>query len=595
MLTKKLLLTVSLFFLLTWNVFAIKWQTPGTGVNYTLDDLVTNSSGSVTFLNSEYFINDTIEIKKFDTLTLTNNDIVRFAPNTYLWINGGTILVNPSTNILLTAQDNNAGFLGVRLDSSDNAYFKNMTFEYAVSFRLVDCSPTFENCTFQYNNVGTSTSFGNGAIALFRSNPFFNNCQFLNNRRAAIQGGANINNAPKIYNSIFSGNDTYNQNVPQINLGATSTAGEDTVKIINNQILNAGGIQGGGIGFLPVGNVYAVITGNTIRNNRYGITFNGANNINAMVSYNVIDSNNIQNNPALGGSGISFTGGSAGSIGQNTIVTGNIIRANLWGITIQQRSRPHIGNINNADTSDNGKNHFINNTNTTTPGIDLYNNSPDDVDAQNNYWNTDELSAVEGKIFHNPDNGSLGVVNYQPFLTSINMPVTLKNFNATLKGNEVLLTWQTTTEENTAHFNIQKSLNGTEFYTIGTLKAKGNSNQLVNYSYTDKINTESNKHFYKLAIVDKDGTTTYSNIRLINISKKVAINFYPNPAKDYVVVESKNARNIQVLDLRGRVLINMPVQNDHNILHIQSLTSGNYILKVTNSKGEETSEKLVVK
>ncbi|MCZ2223887.1 MAG: T9SS type A sorting domain-containing protein [Chitinophagales bacterium] len=593
---KKLFLTAFSFFLIISNVSAVKWQSAGTGVKYTLDDLVTNSSGAVTFVGGEYYINDTIEIKKFDTLYLVNDATVKFAPNTYLWINYATVYINPTNNILFTAQSKNDGFLGVRLDSSStNAYFKNMTFEYAVSFKLSDCDPTFEYCTFQYNNVGTSTSFGNGAMSLFRANPIINNCQFLNNRRAAIQGGANISNAPKIYNSIFNGNNTYNQNVPQINLGATSNGGSDTVKIINNQIINAGGIQGGGIGFLPIGEVYAVISGNLIRNNRYGITLNGANNIHALISYNVIDSNNIQNNPALGGSGISFTGGSASSVGQFTTVTGNIIRANLWGITIQQRSRPNIGNITNSDTSDNGKNQFINNTNTTTPGIDLYNNSPDDVDAQNNYWNTDEVSIVETKIFHNLDQNTLGTVNYIPILTASSLPVTLKNFNATLKENEVLLSWQTSTEENTSLFNIQRSNNGTEFNTVGTLKAKGNSQQLISYNYIDKINLENNKFYYRLEIVDRDGSKTYSNTKLIYVNKKVAINFYPNPAKDYVLVESKNARTIQVIDMNGRLMLNVPVQNDHNIIHVHSLTTGNYILKVINDKGEEATEKLMIK
>ncbi len=590
---KKLLLTATLFFLIIWNASAVKWQTPGNGVKYTLSDLVTNSSGTVTFAGGEYFVNDTVEIKKYDTLYIVNNAVVNFVPNTYLWINGGVIIVNPANNVLFTAQNKTDGFLGVRVDSSSNSYFKNLTFEYAVSFKLSDCSPTFEYCTFQYNNIGSSTSFGNGAMSLFRANPIINNCQFLSNRRAAIQGGANISNAPKIYNSVFNNNNTFNQNVPQINLGATSVAGVDTVKIINCQIINAGGIQGGGIGFLPVGEVYAVITGNTIRKNRYGITLNGANNIHAMISYNVIDSNTIQNNPSLGGSGISFTGGSASSVGQFTTVTGNIIRANLWGITIQQRSRPNIGNISNSDTSDNGKNQFINNTNTTTPGIDLYNNSQDDVDAQNNYWNTDEASTVEAKIFHNPDQNTLGVVNYLPFLTSASLPVTLKSFNATLKGNEVLLSWQTSTEENTSLFNIQRSNNGNEFNTVGTINAKGTSNQLINYSYTDKINTENNKYYYRLEVADKDGSKTYSNTKLIYVNKKVAINFYPNPAKDYVLVESKNARTIQVIDMNGRLMLNIPVQNDHNIINVQSLTTGNYILKVINDKGEEATEKLI--
>ncbi len=170
-----------------------------------------------------------------------------------------------------------------------------------------------------------------------------------------------------------------------------------------------------------------------------------------------------------------------------------------------------------------------------------------------------------------------------------------KNFDAVLKRNDVLLTWQTSSEINTSHFNIQKSYNGTEFTTIGTLLAKGNSNQLVNYYYTDKINTANNKHFYRLEMVDKDGTKTYSKTRLINNSLKASIQLYPNPATDYVIVVSTNAKKIQVLDISGKAVINIDVTNNHNIVNLKSLTAGNYILAVTNNDGEVVTEKLIKK
>ncbi|MBA2760805.1 MAG: hypothetical protein H0U39_02375, partial [Segetibacter sp.] len=78
---------------------------------------------------------------------------------------------------------------------------------------------------------------------------------------AAIQGGANIANAPRIIGNLFQGNNTLNLNVPQINLGAT---GNDTVRIMNNQMLRASS-NSGGIGFLPLGNANVIITGNVIK------------------------------------------------------------------------------------------------------------------------------------------------------------------------------------------------------------------------------------------------------------------------------------------------------------------------------------------
>lgn len=391
-------------FILFFNL-AYAYNTPGTGVKWNLDDLVANSGGVVTFGSGVYTFNDTVKIQRGDTFYVSTDAVVKIAANKIFAVSG-VIFVNPPTSFLVTALDTNNRFTGMRLDSNNVSEIRKMTFEYASgSLRIADCSPTLDSCIFQKNN--TVTTFANGTIAVFRANPVIKNCQFLYNQRAAIQGGANISNAPKIISCYFLGNNVLNQNVPQINIGAT---GADTCKILNCQILRAS-TNSGGIGFLPLAACNVLINGNVIKNNRYGINLQGGNAISAVISYNQIDSNNTQGNPALGGSGIAFSGGSASSQ-QNSIVTGNLIRWNLWGVTIQGRSKPNIGNITNADTTDDGKNTFVDNS---ARKIDLFNATLDSIFAQNNYWNTGNIDSVEMKIFHRPDTtASYGPVYYTP-------------------------------------------------------------------------------------------------------------------------------------------------------------------------------------
>jgi hypothetical protein len=497
------------------------YTTPGTGIKYSLTNLVALSGGNVTYTDA-YFVNDTITISLNDTLSITTDAILKFAVGSFFEISG-TIIVNPPTGVLFTAQNTATGYLGMRLNTSVASTFKKLTFEYAVSFRLSDCSPTIDSCTFQYNNNNASTTFGNGAIALFRSNPVITNSKFLNNQRAAIQGGANIANAPKIINCLFMDNNTTNQNVPQINLGAS---GVDTVKIINNQILRASN-RSGGIGFLPIGDVRAVIWGNVIKNNRYGITFNGGSNINSAVSYNVIDSNNTEGNPITGGSGISFSGGSSTSH-QNSIVTGNYIRGNLWGITISPGgtggAKPNLGNLLNSDTTDDGKNRIYGNTNATTPFIDFYNNNVDEIMAQGNYWGADDEPTIEARIFHRPDNAALGLVNFSNYI----LPIELHSFSASLSNGVVTLQWRTSSENNSDHFQIEKSEDGRGFYLIGKLAAAGQSSLPKEYWFVDR-NLLSVKQYYRLKFIDKDGSFKYSSIVSITPGgmKGSGIKIYP--------------------------------------------------------------------
>ncbi len=513
---KTYLQSIVLIFLLTASAFS-NYNTPGTGVKWNLDDLVTNSGGLVTFSGGEYFVNDTIRISLNDTLYIYDNAVVKFAAATFLSVRG-TLLINPPLNVTFTAINTTDGYLGMRIDTSSTSELRKLTFEYAVSLRLNDCSPVIDSCIIRYNNNATSTSFGNGAIALFRASPLITNSLFLENKRAAIQGGANIANAPKIIGNTFLGNDVTNANVPQINLGTT---GSDTTKILNNRILRAS-TNSGGIGFLPIGTVNAVITGNLIINNRYGMTFNGGSNINALISYNQIDSNNTQGDPMLGGSGIAFSGGSSTSH-QNSIVTGNLIRWNLWGVTIQNGSRPNLGNLFNADTTDDGKNVFLENNNSSTPLIDLYNNSTDTIYAQNNFWGSDDSLFIEMRIFHYPDNNALGPVYYTPYI----IPVELLTFSADVLGNSVRIKWQTATELNNNGFELLR--NGE---AIAFIPGNGTTAEIKNYSYTDK-NVSAGKVRYALIQLDYDGTRTVIKEAEVEIESMpltyALMQNYPNP------------------------------------------------------------------
>jgi parallel beta-helix repeat protein len=177
---------------------------------------------------------------------------------------------------------------------------------------------------------------------------------------------------------------------------------------------NAGGIA---VSTLAGGNVICKIQGNIITNNRYGIAVYG-NNINSEIIDNVISDNNIQNDPMLGGSGINFWGDTTNV----SLVSGNEITGNLWGVTIQNKARPNLGQLG-EDTVNIGKNLIYNNGNNGTVYA-LYNNTPGDIYAENNYWGTFNLDSVEMYIFHQPDDPSLGFVDYLPikdYLTGIDV------------------------------------------------------------------------------------------------------------------------------------------------------------------------------
>lgn len=403
---KKLLIILTLFI---FSESFANYTTPGTGVSWNLDSLVNNSSGSVTISGSDYLFNDTLTISASDTVKVLSNVVMKFGTGVFIDING-ILIIDPPDSAKITAQDTILKFLGLKFeDLSDGSVLRNLIMEYGNSIRMLDCDILIDGCTLRYNTL--SSSFSSGAISFFRSNSIVSNCKIFRNRRAAIVSGANIASSPQILNNIIYENNSDNANVPQINFGAT---GPEPMIIRGNTITGLF-TNCGGISFLPVGSIpNAIIEDNIIKHNRYGIAIAGGSS-NIYINNNIIDSNNIQGNPNLGGSGINFNG----SATQNSIVTRNIIRGNLWGITVQSAAKPNMGDLSSPDTTDVGLNQIYGNGNSGQI-YDLYNNTPDSLKAENNYWGTSDPDSVEAHIYHKPDDLSLGNVNYLP-LASINL------------------------------------------------------------------------------------------------------------------------------------------------------------------------------
>ena len=402
---KKLILFIAVVFYCVHSYS--DYTTPGTSVSWNLNDLVANSSGTVTFSGGNYFINSNLSIAASDTIKILGNATVKLALNVVFLVNGA-LIVNPPDSVKFTSIDTTQKFTELRLDGASNSsMFNKFVFEYSFNgLRLLNVSPNFSNCTFRYNlNGNGSTTVP--ALNLFMSNPVITNCTFYRNYRAAIAGGSNIANAPQILNSYFIENNLLNGNVPQINLGQS---GAGTTLIRGNTIIGIS-ILSGGIAALPIGTLTVIIENNIIKKNRYGIALNGS--VNAIIRNNIIDSNNIQGLPLQGGSGLNFVG--SGIVAK---VSKNIIRGNLWGVTLQSSAAPIFGDLSISDTNYIGLNYIFNNSNSGRI-YDFYNNTSLPIKAENNFWGTGNLDSVEAHIFHQPDSAALGFVDYMPIFIPV--------------------------------------------------------------------------------------------------------------------------------------------------------------------------------
>ena len=180
----------------------------------------------------------------------------------------------------------------------------------------------------------------------------------------------------------------------------------------------------------------------------------------------------------------------------------------------------------------------------------------------------------------------------QTIIANTNLPVNIVAFTASLINNEkVLLNWVTATEINTISFNIQYSTNGKDFETIGNVRAKGKGS----YQYSAPPPPKGGILYYRLEVVDKDGSKTYSEIRKLSIIN-YQLSIYPNPAKDFITIESNNIQQIKVVDNTGRTVINKKLETAVSItnMDITGLSKGIYLVQVINTNGEIKTEKLII-
>lgn len=176
------------------------------------------------------------------------------------------------------------------------------------------------------------------------------------------------------------------------------------------------------------------------------------------------------------------------------------------------------------------------------------------------------------------------------------LPVDVIFFTGKLNGNYVDLKWEVENEINLSHYEVERSFNGTEYSTIGEVKATNASA----YNYKDDIkNYTGRRVYYRLKKTDKDGNYKYSEVFTLHISLNVKFSVYPNPAKDAVKIQINNNLNekvqIQITDVMGKVVMSAqqtPVNGLIN-LSLNNITSGLYFIKM-NINGEIFSQKLTV-
>lgn len=171
------------------------------------------------------------------------------------------------------------------------------------------------------------------------------------------------------------------------------------------------------------------------------------------------------------------------------------------------------------------------------------------------------------------------------------LAVSYKDFTVTKQANTDLVEWTTVNENNNSQFNVQRSLDGNTYETLGTVKSKAvNGLSAVDLSYSFVDETPAIGHnYYRLQQLDLDNNMTYTKvIDIVWGADGSVVSIYPNPAKDKLNIDISAAgasqTEIKLLDMSGRVvksILAQTVKGMNNItLEIDDIAVGVYGVQV---------------
>lgn len=196
------------------------------------------------------------------------------------------------------------------------------------------------------------------------------------------------------------------------------------------------------------------------------------------------------------------------------------------------------------------------------------------------------------------------IYEFQVFGPNSILPIRMNDFSATKKGNSTEIKWEATLDRE-SHFEIQRSSDGSNFITIGSIHEPSGSNGISNhYSFTDESPLQG-VNYYRVAYTETGGDRLFTKIVAVSFSTSSRIKIYPNPVtrntrflRVELPTDMTGKTEIRILNISGKVVRQQRFGNNNNVLladGISQLPAGQYIIQVLPEKSAPFTSLFIVK
>lgn len=185
------------------------------------------------------------------------------------------------------------------------------------------------------------------------------------------------------------------------------------------------------------------------------------------------------------------------------------------------------------------------------------------------------------------------------------LPVELMYFRAE-SLNEIKLTWATSSEINNDYFSIERSEDGSHFYEIGQISGNGNTNEVVEYEFTDRF-VFAPVAYYRLRQVDYDGRYEYFDVQRVETGlakEQKEIVAYPTTVRDNklklsatkpFLIKDVSFYNISGGETKSLIADTSQLNSLSYQVNLSELQKGLYIVRVFSTDGVEFTSRIIVK
>lgn len=181
------------------------------------------------------------------------------------------------------------------------------------------------------------------------------------------------------------------------------------------------------------------------------------------------------------------------------------------------------------------------------------------------------------------------------------LPVMLVDFTAISNETSILVAWSTSEEANSDYFEIQHSIDGKQWNKVGEVKANGESSVIKTYAF-EHDSPENGDNFYRLKMVDQDGSFAYSRVRNINFNGGSQLTLHPNPVSDWLTINASDWDtfiNLKIINMSGAKMGEFDENQLRDLsgkdINVQDFPSGIYIVSITRKDGSVKAEKIFKK